>query len=367
MSKYISIVLVLLILLSGFLYFFSDIKNQQEINEVEQPKKELIQKIHELSSELQEAKKIGNKQKSKDLEKEIEDNLPEQLRTIVQEVKEKTYDLDFYGKVIDQDGNSVSNANIDYSVASLYRFSTTSSGSVETDRSGLFNIKASGYSISLKMPKHPELSNKFLTGTVGSSLSSGQSILLEPNDFGDGIQSWKGYTKKNPYIIRAWKVKSYEKIFHKRKNLFLAPDGSVYSFLQKNSYGKMALKKGRSSEGYLMFSCVRDESKLAEKNGAWEVTIDPVEGGILETTDVVLNEAPLDGYQPNLSIVMDDKEKYGSSILKNKKYYFKSNKNRVYGSLVITFDPYAKKSDCIIDVNYKINPNGSRNLAIPSQ
>ena len=365
-SKYVFFILVVFILVA-VIWYFLDSKNQQDTSKVERPKNELKQKIINLSEELQKAKKTGDKQRVETLEKEIESRLPDNLKRIVEHVNENTFDLDFYGKVIDQHGEPVSNAKIDYSMTTKFKFDTMARGVVETDQLGMFDIKASGYTLSLRMPMHPKLSDKFFPGTAKEPFTSGEYILLEPTDVGREIQSWQGYSKNNPYTIKAWKVKSYEKIFHKRQNLFLVPDGSVHSFLQKNKYGKMTLKKGRHPEGFLLFSCTRDESQLAEKNGSWQATIEPIDGGILETTDIILNEAPLDGYQPSLSIIMDGKEKYGSSILKNKKYYFKSDNNRIYGSLVITFDPYAKKRDCIIDINYKINLNGSRNLAIPSQ
>lgn len=367
-NNYIFIILFVIftIALISAWYFIANDRSQDK-NKTEQTNDKVNHEIDQLHEELIEAEKLGEKEKVKKLEKEIETRLPDNLKRVLSHIKESTFDLNFYGKVVDQYGEPVANAKIEYGMLTMYFLDKTASGIVETDRNGMFNIKASGYTLSLTMPVHPKLSDKYIPGAAKSPFTSGSSILLESKSQGRGTQSWKGYSKNNPYVIRAWRIESFEELFKRQKNLFLTPDGTAHTFMKKDKYGNMSLKKGQDSKGYLLFTCVRDENGTAGKNGAWQATIVPIDGGILETNDNVLNEAPLDGYQNSILVSMDGGGEYGSSMIRDKKYYFTANNNRTYGSLVVFYEPYGKKKDCIFDINYKINPNGSRNLAVKSE
>jgi hypothetical protein len=349
------------------IWYTIDNNKVQEVGNVKNAEHVQKQEISNLSEQLRLAQKAGDITKAKKIEKEIENRLPDNLKLIVETINKNTLDLDFYGKVLDQYGEPVSNAEIKYVVSKMYHFGTTARGVVNTDLQGVFNIKASGYRLTLYMPEHPELSNRYMSGTAKKPFESGGYVILEPVGRGEEIQSWRGYTISDPYIIRGWRVDSFDKVLHKRINLFVKPDGSFHTFLKKNQYGRMALADGFQSDGYLLFTCVRDENGSKDKNGAWQVTIKAIEGGIVETGDVILNEAPLDGYQDSITEGMKGGGPYGSSLLKDKKYYFHAKNNAVYGSLAVWFEPYAKEKTCVMSVDYKINLDGSRNLAVPGK
>ncbi len=357
----VAILIIGMVLLSMWYYFE---KNKiQEIDDIENAEHVQKKEIAKLSEKLKVAKRKGDIKKAKKIEKEIEGRLPENLKLIVETINKNTFDLDFYGKVLDQYGEPVSNAKIKYVASKMYHFDMTASGVVKTDHLGVFNIKASGYSLTLYMPEHPELSDMYMSGTAKKPFKSVGRVLLEPVGHGKNTQTWRGYTNDKPYIIRGWRVESFDKVIHNRMNLFVKPDGSIHTFLKKE-YGKMSLDDGFHSDGYLLFTCVRDESRSKDKNGAWQVTIEAIEGGIVETTDVILNEAPLGGYQDSVTESMKGGGPYGSSLLKDKKYYFHAKNNAVFGSLAMLFDPYGKEKNCRILVDYKINLDGSRNLAV---
>jgi len=357
------LLIFLVICLATAWYFTGD-----EINQVEDTKEQALEKVRQeifrLSDELEKAEKSGEEEKAKRIEKEIEGQLPEKLINLVRLVKSNAFDLDFFGKVVDQHGEPVANAKINYSMTAMYQLETTARGVVETDQFGMFNIKASGYTLSLKMPEHPKLSNKYMPGTAKLPFESGQSILLEANDHGRGVQSWEGYSKNNPYIIRAWRVEQFENVLHGRTLLGLSPDNKVHTFIKTKQYSKLIAKSGVHPDGDLLISCTRDPGGIEKKNGSWEVVIKAIDGGLQETDDSYKIEAPVDGYHETVIISQDSGESFGTSVLKNKYYYYTARNGNAYGSLKITYEPYLKKRYCGLYVDYIINQNGSRNLAI---
>lgn len=359
----ISIIGMVLLLI----WYFVDNNKVQEVGNAKNAEHVQKQEISNLSEKLRLAHKAGDKKKANKIEKAIENRLPENLKLIVETINKNTFDLDFYGKVLDQYGEPVSNSKIKYVASKMYHFDMTASGVVKTDPQGLFNIKTSGYSLTLYMPEHPELSDRYMSGMAKKPFKSGGYVMLEPVGQGEKIQSWRDYSISDPYIIRGWRVESFDKVIHKGINLFVKPDGLYHTFLKRSQYGRMELDDGFQSDGYLLFTCVRDENASKDKNGAWQVTIKAIEGGIVETGDVILNEAPLDGYQDSVTVGMKGGGAYGSSLLKDKKYYFHAKNNAVYGSLAMWFDPYAEEKTCVMRIDYKINLDGSRNLAVPGK
>jgi hypothetical protein len=120
----------------------------------------------------------------------------------------------------------------------------------------------------------------------------------------------------------------------------------------------------------MVTSCKRDPSdpnlSWLEQRGSWSITFRPINGGIQETDDFYLNEAPTDGYQPELTVSMERGQTgYKINIYEPKSYYYyyTANRNRIYGSFEATFEPYVYNDKCRVNVKIKHNPIGSRNLA----
>ncbi len=348
---------IFFIAIAVFLYI-NDKNTPEEKNE------QLRREVVKLNEELIKAKGSGEKEKIAKIENEIKSKLPDNLKRLVDHVKENNFDLDFYGKIVDQYGDPVVNAKINYYMSSMYNLQTNARGSVKTDKAGLFNIKASGYTLSLKMPEHSMLSNKYMPGTAKTPFLSGSSILLEPEAAGRSIQSWKGYGKNNPYIIRSWRVDKFEDILHDKYNISITDDGEFNTYIKNDRDNKVYAKKGIDKNGYLLMSCNRDKSGYMRKKGDWNITIKAIEGGVQEASGFIYNEVPIDGYLSSININMKEEQSNYVSRLKNKRYYFTAQNGQVNGALVITYKPFSKKNRCLMSVDYKINTNGSRNIAI---
>lgn len=99
--------------------------------------------------------------------------------------------------------------------------------------------------------------------------------------------------------------------------------------------------------------------------GDWSVTLAPVDGGILETGDLYLNQAPESGYAPQMKVIMNESDNdYEHQVYPRRHYYYHAMNGKIFGSLEVAFEPYAKRDKCVLLTKVKYNPNGSRNLAI---
>jgi len=100
--------------------------------------------------------------------------------------------------------------------------------------------------------------------------------------------------------------------------------------------------------------------------GDWIFTISSIDGGIQKTNDLYLNKAPDSGYQSSIKIKMDyGSDKYMPSLF-NQRFYFYTQSGKVYGSMLVNFKPHRKfrGNECGIEIQYKMNPTGSKNLEL---
>ena len=95
----------------------------------------------------------------------------------------------------------------------------------------------------------------------------------------------------------------------------------------------------------------------------WQVSITPVDGGIMTTDDLYMNLAPENGYMPSLTVDMNTASPDYQDVLGDQRYYFTSQNGQVYGALFVYYEPH-RKDHCKITIEYKVNLNGSRNLAV---
>jgi hypothetical protein len=94
-----------------------------------------------------------------------------------------------------------------------------------------------------------------------------------------------------------------------------------------------------------------------DKPSDWSVSVKVVNGGIIESHDVFMYEAPSSGYQPEWRF-----EANGKSVESLKPdFYIVASDGAVYGRLAMFLKPYMGK-EREMSVRYWINPNGSRNL-----
>lgn len=258
--------------------------------------------------------------------------------------------FEYYGKVVDQRGEPVVGANVlvqwgyfpfipngDFSPS--YKNLTFT-----TDKEGRFSIKKS----------------------KGMSLAFGRNDIKKEGYeidayraymFSDGgykmLQSFSNPAK--PVIFHAWKKTEAEGLVHDILEVGYRPDGKFY---------RVSLK---GVEEQLKISFIADPNGNRSSPLDWSMKLKVIDGGIIESTDTFMNEAPLEGYLPILSYQYKKSDKGFSNDIR-KKFYIKARNGQVYGRLECRIHPYYGRDNIVaVDIKYWINPNGSRNLQYDSK
>ena len=284
----------------------------------------------------------------------------------------------FYGRVVDQHGNAVMDAKIEYA---LYgRHADKQFKQIKSDAQGSFFIEnKKGSGILIQGIYHADYIYIAPTPVYRSGVRVSQTQLdLERNTsvaFGNvyrfqgfSEKNWDNYSEDNPYIFDVWKVIEHQDKVKQDTVRTVAPiDGTIYTVhmgYQNNvkHYERKDVFKKINPEGHLYISCIRDAQENHMDRVDWQVTITPVDGGIQATTDRYAKLAPSDGYVSSIVIEQKVKDKTYKDYLDGQRYYFTTKNNQYYGFLYIDYSPFVREKSCDVNVYYKINLNGARNL-----
>lgn len=279
--------------------------------------------------------------------------------------------IDFHGRVIDQNNRSVKNAFVYYIGTSGFLLSGAGRGRVTTDDQGYFEIDSSGISLNLRGVTEPTIDRinypiPFKTWNSTASNMPGSVRFLSYDDKQGRYPNWRRHTEKdNAFIVHAWRLNAYEGAIRGTINGFYDRDGKDYT-LSFNQHTYKTKKNKGLTDGFLRVSCRRSSMESNRDYGDWSISLSPVNGGIQEVDGLYSNEAPINGYQASLDIVMRKSSSSYSHFLYNKRYYFMSNNGKQYGSLFMRIKPFAsvEREACGVFIDYKINPTGSRNLEL---
>ncbi|WP_303909412.1 hypothetical protein [Thiohalomonas denitrificans] len=264
---------------------------------------------------------------------------------MLQMATDRNLPITMYGKVVDQYGKPVVGARVNLDIAGGGTFAPgTGLTSYVTDSEGKFKVEASGQDVGILSIKHPKLATiVFETGDVSLDLDA-------VGKYGKK-SSWRTYnTPDNPYIIKAWRVERFEDVEYGSGYLEPVPNGKSFE------------------AGGIVATCQREPKvpgkHWREQEGSWSITLKAVDGGIQRTDDLYLNEAPGSGYQPQITVsAMRGGPDYKVQ-LPAQRFYYTAIDGQWYGSFTASFDPYMEDDVCLVDIEFKYNPNGSRNLAL---
>lgn len=279
-------------------------------------------------------------------------------------------EISFFGRVIDQYNQPVKNAKIWYSGSNAYLSAGGGRGIVETDEEGYFKIDTTGASLVLGSISHPDIDEilyELPNATTTNSSKAVSTITLGSKIYGSTMLSYIEHTEKDKaYVINAWRLENYNGAVSKNVRGHFDREGNVTTV---NLTGKTykTTKLSGIQDGQLIITCTTDRVDGPGIYGNWTVLVSVIDGGIQETNDTYLNKAPENGYLSSIKVEMKKTDNNYQYTLSDKRYYFRSNNEQEYGSLLINFEPYAKHWDdqpCIIDIKAKINPTSSRNLEL---
>jgi hypothetical protein len=250
--------------------------------------------------------------------------------------------FDFYGLVIDQNSNPVPNVKILVEAQQWYLASPTEFDSksayfeTSTGADGKFEIHGKGTTVNLQMVQRAgyTLSQKTARAFRIDGKSLNKSII---------IKIWKELETKEPLVTGS--------------HVFGIDSGKTYTLNLVT--GK---KIEGAAEGDLRVSITRPSQINSKDRYSWSYSIEAVQGGLLEANpdDEFMYLAPESGYEPKLFHQFDPTD-LDWKLEVNKQFFIRTRDGKVYGRVQVTvYAAYNVHS--AIEVNYAINPNGSRNL-----
>ncbi len=270
----------------------------------------------------------------------------EKAQRLVREFNESHYQpIEFYGQVIDQDSNPVPSVKINVSILQQQTSLPTTSGDFpltnnlvrlekETGIDGRFEItgeKGQGVDIESISKKGYEISSK------------------SPNHFEPGISSFE-----KPAVFKMWKEGAKEPLVS-GSHVFGIDSGKAYTLDLIN--GKII--EGET-DGDLRVSITRPSEAKRRDKYQWSFSIDGVQGGLIESDDEFMYLAPESGYEPKFAMQFDPTNSTWKGEVA-KQFYIRTRDGQAYGRIqMVVHSIYNVHS--AIEINYAINPNGSRNL-----
>lgn len=271
-------------------------------------------------------------------------NNPERRKELFQQlVQEKNVPLDFYGKVVDQNDRPVPDVKVKLNVRQWYVQS-------------LDNLNAEGRSIVYEKRSDAD-------GFFNLSEGTGDALTVESVEK-EGYQlsaktsrSYGAATDPgSPVVFKMWKQGPKEPLVTGQKVFGIIPDGRVYTLdlLQ----GKKV--EGDRAEGDLRISIVRPADATPRSKYQWSYKLEGVHGGLVETDDEFMYLAPESGYESKFAINLVPTDEAWTPLAR-KQFFFRSRDGQIFGRMQVEVNAiYNDKS--ALEVNYAVNPSGSRNL-----
>lgn len=252
--------------------------------------------------------------------------------------------VDFYGQVIDQDSNALSDVHIKavvLHVTAVEPMQDLGTRDVTIERTtgtdGRFHLDG-------------------VTGDV-FELEPVQKDGYEP-ERGPHTFAAVGGSWDNPNVFKMWSTNIHEQLISGKSTFTIVPDGRSYLIDLANG----TISEGGS--GDIKVWVKRPQQIVYGQHYDWSCGIDLPSGGLLEEQDLSspMFQAPLNGYTN--SFMFD--EKIGSGWGDGtgvKRFYLALNKGQEYGRVSIElYAYYDSQTPGLIRLSYTLNPSGSRIL-----
>jgi len=259
---------------------------------------------------------------------------------------------DFYGKVIDQDGNPLAGVFVVGELVlndGTYGGIQTKKYNATTDGGGLFEF----------------------TGLHGAGLGITISKPGYENEWKNDAYQNPGGGQSSPVdrvIYGMWSTNSHEPLITGDKSFEVVPDGRPY-FINLTA-GTISEQAGGDLKVWIQYTNQPVRGQLYD----WSAGIDVVNGGLWEVPQAAMNSgfidqftipmyvAPTDGYVSSFSHKGQIKGGQSGEI-GDRYFYLLINNGKEYGRMHINlFAPYGKLHPGLIRLSYAINPSGSRIL-----
>lgn len=271
----------------------------------------------------------------------------EQLRSIAQKSNRP---IQFFGLVLDQDNNPIPDVRVTLEIRvakevtpgvidDLFDTSVLTTGrdgrfSLTDARGALLGVKALEKAGYVPSEKAFRKSYWYWRDT---------SHVFHPN-------------AEHPEVFRMWKQAGAERLVRNGIGHAIPYNGSGTNFDLING-------KAVAGAGDMRVTLVRNPQQIqwGQRNYEWTATIEVPNGGVIESDDEQMYQAPSDGYRPKCVIHMaaDDANWTDS---KNAAIYLKLRGGQYYGRAELKFMVGSDRAVTPFSITAFVNPSGSRNL-----
>lgn len=243
--------------------------------------------------------------------------------------------IQFYGKVVDENGSPVPNATVDFTCNDVSS-SGTSNYRRTSDNNGLFSIsRIRGKLLVVHVAKVGYYTSR---ADNAAFCYAGENVNFVPN-------------LARPELFHLKRIGNAEPLVYVKNNFRMSTNGDSV---------QISLRKGRvveQGQADLRIECWMKQSP-GSRNYDWRCRITVIGGGLQEFTNEFPFEAPLRGYRTMDEVDMPISlgEKWASSIRKS---YFLQLAGKDYARMNLEVVP---AGDHFFEVESLLNPSGSRNL-----
>ena len=249
--------------------------------------------------------------------------------------------IEFYGRVVDQYRQPVSDAEVDFEAADQFLASGTRY-SAKSDSDGNFSItgiQGAGLSVSVSKAGYGRISD-VSSQTFGYGMGPDSFRKVPPK-------------KSEPAIFVLRKMAAPEPLATFRRDVLLPKDGTPV---------EVSLKTGKpvvGGEGDMKFECWTDDRNMdAKEHYEWHARISVPGGGMLARTSPEFDfEAPEDGYKQSIELRMSQTAVEWSDD-HDEQYWVKLG-NGTYARMRLRLTTGGHH---FVSLTTFLNPSGSRNL-----
>lgn len=253
----------------------------------------------------------------------------------------------FYGRVIDQFGDGVANAAVNFSIGVYNGYeSTEKKGQVMTDDNGLFNIGGyKGYNLGI-MPEK----TGYVIATQDTLFNYSH---LESNPYVPN--------QNNPTVIQMYKLQGAEKLTSFNIKANIPVDGTPIRFDFQTG---QQVQNG----GDLTISLQSSPEPRIQEGYDWHASITMNGGGVIQDTSGLgldkMFQAPDSGYESEFNLSFQKgTQQWTPRFVEG--FYFTIQNGKEYGKMAVSIiTDRIINGGASISINGYLNPTGSRNLEI---
>src|SRR5665213_1458796 len=269
----------------------------------------------------------------------IQNNSQSRVDMIKEALEQKNVPVNFYGRVIDQDSNALSEVNIHIYVRH-------------------WGLTENAMSQPIRLERETDAGGRFeISGETGDALDF-ESIQKTGYDLEPGQRSFGavGGSMENPVIFKMWGTNIHEQLITGEKKFQIVSDGRPYSI--DLTSGTIA----ESGQGDFKVWIKRPDQIIYGKRYDWSGEIDAINGGLLEEDNLnsAMFSAPTEGYVKSFSYEGDASVNGWGDSTGTKRFYVMLKNGQEYGRISIELNAYYNNQiPALIQIQYVINSSGS--------